>query len=36
MKLLPSLISAEARRHYGIQVGKENVYGLGDTRRSTP
>lgn len=32
MKLMPSLISAEARRHYGIQVGKENVYGLGDTR----
>jgi|LULL01.1.fsa_nt_gb hypothetical protein len=33
MKLMPSLISAEARRHYGIQVGKVNVYGLGDTRQ---
>jgi hypothetical protein len=33
MKLFPSLISPEARRHYGIQVGKLNVYGLGDTRQ---
>lgn len=33
MKLMPSLISAEARAHYGIQVGKVNVYGLGDTRQ---
>ena len=32
-KLFPSLISAEARRHYGIQVGKQNVWGLGDTRQ---
>jgi hypothetical protein len=32
MKLMPSLISVEARRHYGIQVGKENIYGLGDSR----
>jgi hypothetical protein len=31
-KLFPSLISFECRRHYGIQVGKLNVYGLGDTR----
>lgn len=31
-KLFPSLISFEARKHYGIQVGKLNVYGLGDTR----
>ena len=33
MKLFPSLISAEARRHYGIQVGKLNVWGLADTRQ---
>ena len=33
MKLFPSLISLEARRHYGIQVGKLNVWGLGDTRQ---
>ena len=32
-KLFPSLISPEARKHYGIQVGKLNVYGLGDTRQ---
>lgn len=32
-KLFPSLVSLEARRHYGIQVGKTNVYGLGDTRQ---
>jgi hypothetical protein len=33
MKLFPSLISFEARKHYGIQVGKLNVWGLGDTRQ---
>lgn len=33
MKLFPSLISAEARKHYGIQVGKLNVWGLSDTRQ---
>lgn len=33
MKLFPSLISPEARKYYGIQVGKLNVYGLGDTRQ---
>lgn len=33
MKLFPSLISPEARRRYGIQVGKLNVWGLGDTRQ---
>ncbi len=32
-KLFPSLISPEARKHYGIQPGKTNVYGLGDTRQ---
>jgi hypothetical protein len=33
MKLFPSLISPEARAHYGIQVGKRNVWGMGDTRQ---
>jgi len=33
MKLFPSLISAEARKRYGIQVGKRNVWGMGDTRQ---
>lgn len=33
MKLFPSLISSEARKHYGIQVGKTSVYGLADTRQ---
>lgn len=32
MTLFPSLISAEARQRFGIQVGKEDVWGLGDTR----
>ncbi|WP_249295756.1 terminase [Agrococcus sp. Marseille-Q4369] len=33
MKLFPSLFTPEARLRYGIQVGKENVWGLGDTRQ---
>ncbi len=33
MKLFPSLIPPETRAHYGIQIGKLNVYGLGDTRQ---
>jgi hypothetical protein len=33
MKLFPSLISPEARKRFGIQVGKRNVWGLGDTRQ---
>lgn len=33
MKLFPSLIGPECRQHYGVQVGKRNVYGLGDTRQ---
>lgn len=33
MKLFPSLVSPDARRHYGIQVGKENVWALSDTRQ---
>jgi hypothetical protein len=32
-KLFPSYIPAETRKHYGIQIGKQNVYGLGDTRQ---
>lgn len=32
-KLFPSLISPEARQRYGIQIGKLNVYGMGDTRQ---
>lgn len=33
MKLFPVMISAEARAHFGIQIGRENVWGLGDTRQ---
>lgn len=33
MKLFPSLIPAETRSYYGIQIGKLNVYGLNDTRQ---
>lgn len=33
MKLFPSLISPEARKRFGIQVGKLNVWGMGDTRQ---
>lgn len=33
MKLFPSLIPAETRKHYGIQIGKQNIWGLGDTRQ---
>ena len=33
-KLFPSLISPEARRRYGVQVGKLNVWGMGDTRQT--
>lgn len=33
MKLFPSLISAEARKRYGIQIGKLNVWGMADTRQ---
>lgn len=33
MKLFPSLISPDARRQYGIQIGKLNVWGMGDTRQ---
>ncbi len=33
MKLMPGLISFEARRRYGIQIGKLAVWGLDDTRQ---
>ncbi|MGY1945328.1 hypothetical protein [Nocardia asiatica] len=33
MKLFPSLVPAETRARFGIQIGKLNVYGLGDTRQ---
>ncbi len=32
MRLFPSLFSAEAKAFYAIQVGKEMVHGLADTR----
>lgn len=33
MKLFPSLFSAEAIAHYGIQIGKQNVWSDGDRRQ---
>lgn len=33
MKLFPSLISREAQRYYGIQIGKLNVWSDGDRRQ---
>lgn len=33
MKLPPGLIPMETRRHYGIQLGKLNMYALGDSRQ---
>jgi len=33
MKLFPGLIPAETRRHYGIQIGKLNVWSDGDRRQ---
>lgn len=33
MKLFPSLIPAETRLKYGIQIGKENVWSDGDRRQ---
>lgn len=32
MRLLPGLFTPEAKKHFGIQVGKELVHALGDTR----
>lgn len=34
MKLLPSLIPAETREHYGFQIGKLGAWALGDTRQA--
>lgn len=33
MKLFPSLIPAETRRYYGIQIGKLNIWSDGDRRQ---
>lgn len=32
MRLFPSLITADAIKHFSIQIGKEVIHGLGDTR----
>lgn len=32
MRLIPGLVSPEARKKFGLQVGKEHVYALGDER----
>lgn len=31
-KLFPSMLGPEMRRRFGVQVGKENIWALGDTR----
>lgn len=33
MSLFPSMLSEEARARWGIQIGRDNVWGMGDTRR---
>jgi hypothetical protein len=33
LKLFPVMVSQEARARYGIQIGRENVWGLRDTRQ---
>ncbi len=33
MKLMPGLIPPETRLRFGIQIGKTNVWGMGDTRQ---
>lgn len=33
MKVFPGLIPAETRRRYGLQIGKENLWAMGDTRQ---
>lgn len=33
MKLFPVMLSHEVRKHYAIQIGRENVWGMGDTRQ---
>jgi hypothetical protein len=32
MRLIPGLVSPKARKKFGLQVGKEHVYALGDER----
>lgn len=34
MKLFPSLVPAETRAYYGIQIGKLDLWGLADTRHT--
>jgi len=34
MKLLPGIISLEARKHFGFQPGKIDVWAMGDTRHA--
>lgn len=33
MKLFPGLFSREALSYYGVQVGKQNIWAMGDTRQ---
>lgn len=33
MSLFPTMLSEEARARWGIQIGRDNVWGMGDTRR---
>lgn len=33
MKMFPSLFSADCVREYGVQVGKQNIWAMGDTRQ---
>lgn len=33
MKLFPIMVSKEAVKHFGIQIGRGNVWGLGDSRQ---
>lgn len=33
MKLLPGLLPASTRKYYGIQLGKLNMYAMGDSRQ---
>lgn len=33
MKLFPGLIPEDTRRHYGIQIGKQNIWSDGDRRQ---
>lgn len=33
MKLFPVMLSHEVRKHYAMQIGRENIWGVGDTRQ---